>query len=71
LENSALVVWYSWELGATSYWYHCVSEDARIPKMLVINPLQELVHPQTQKNYPTLLSIPNPNLFSKFAYFGK
>jgi hypothetical protein len=29
-----------------------VAEDSKIPKMLVINPLQELVHPQTQRNYP-------------------
>jgi hypothetical protein len=40
----------SW-VGATS-WYHCVAEDPRILKMPVINPLQALVHPQTQKNYP-------------------
>ncbi len=37
----------SW-VGATS-WYHCVAEDSRMPKMPVINPLQALVHPQTQK----------------------
>ncbi len=47
----------SW-VGATP-WYHCLAEDSRIPKILVINPLQTLVHPQTQKkkkkekkNYP-------------------
>jgi hypothetical protein len=38
--------------------------------MPVINPLQALVHPQTQKNYPAWISIPNPN-FSGFAFFGK
>jgi hypothetical protein len=27
----------------------CVAVDSRIPKMPVINPLQALVHPQTQK----------------------
>jgi hypothetical protein len=40
-----------------------------IPKMPAINPLQALVHPQTQKK--TILhglSIPNPN-FSEFAFF--
>ncbi len=37
----------SW-LTATS-WYHCVAEDSKIPKMPVFNPLQALVHPQTQK----------------------
>ncbi len=50
---------------------HCIAEDSRIPKMPVINPLQALVHPQTQKK--TILhglSIPNPN-FSEFAIFGK
>ncbi len=35
-------------VGATS-WYHCIAEDSRIPKMPVINPLQALVHLQTQK----------------------
>jgi hypothetical protein len=56
-------------VGATS-WYHCVADDSRITKMPVINPLQALVHPQTQKK--TILhglSIPNPN-FSEFAFFG-
>jgi hypothetical protein len=38
--------------------------------MPVINPLQALVHPQTQKNILHGLSIPNPN-FSEFAFFGK
>jgi hypothetical protein len=52
--------------------HHCVAEDSRIPKMPVNNPLQALVHPQTQKKKPILhgLSIPNPN-FSKFAFFSK
>jgi hypothetical protein len=59
----------SW-VGGTS-WYHCVADDSRIPKMLVFNPFQALVHPQTQKK--TILhglSIPNPN-FSEFTLFGK
>jgi hypothetical protein len=50
---------------ATS-WYHCVAEDSRIPKMPVINPLQALVQPQTQKKKKKTilheLSIPNPKL---------
>jgi hypothetical protein len=40
--------------------------------MPVINSLQALVHPQTQKKKKTILhglSIPNPN-FSDFAFFG-
>jgi hypothetical protein len=52
-------------------WYHWVAEDSTVPKMPVINPLQELVHPQTQKK--TILhglSITNIN-FSEFAIFGK
>jgi hypothetical protein len=58
----------SW-VGAT-FWYHWVADDSRIPKMPAINPLQALVHPQTQKNILHGLSIPNPN-FSKFAFLGK
>jgi hypothetical protein len=43
--------------------------------MPVNNPLQALVHPQTQKKTKKKtillgLSIPNPN-FSKFTFFGK
>jgi hypothetical protein len=39
--------------------------------MLVINHLQALVHPQTEKkNILHGLSIPHPN-FSEFAFFGK
>jgi hypothetical protein len=41
--------------------------------MPVINSLQALVHPQTQKgkqNYPAWIVNPHPN-FSKFAFFGK
>jgi hypothetical protein len=38
--------------------------------MPVINPLQALVHPQTQKNYPAGIVNPNPN-FSEFAFFVK
>jgi hypothetical protein len=48
-------------VGATS-WYHCVAEDSRIPKMPVINPLQALVHPQTQENYPAWIVNPQPQL---------
>jgi hypothetical protein len=57
-------------VGATS-WYHCVAENSRIPKLPAINPLQALVHPQTQKK--TILhglSTLNPN-FSELALFGK
>ncbi len=43
-------------------WYHFVAEDSRIPKMPVINPLQALVHPQTQKNYPAWIVNPQPQL---------
>jgi hypothetical protein len=64
---------YDDEKNNSSVWvtssYLCVAEDSRIPKMPVINPLQALVHPQTQKNYPAWI-IPNPN-FSEFAFFGK
>jgi hypothetical protein len=38
--------------------------------MPVINPLQALVHPETQKTILHGLSIPNPN-FSEFAFIGK
>jgi hypothetical protein len=38
--------------------------------MPVINPLQALVHPQTQKIILHGLSIHNPK-FSKFAFFGE
>jgi hypothetical protein len=51
-------------------WYHCVADDSGIPKMPVINPLQALVHPQTQKTILHGLTITNPN-FSEFAFFGK
>jgi hypothetical protein len=39
----------NFQVGAPS-WYHCVAEDSRIQKMPVINRIQALVHPQTQKN---------------------
>jgi hypothetical protein len=51
-------------------WYYCEAEDSRIPKMLVINPLQALVHPQTNnknKSCPAWIVNPNPN-FSEFAF---
>jgi hypothetical protein len=51
-------------------WYHCVAEDSRIPKMPVVNPLQALVHSQTQKTILHGLSILNPN-FSEFTSVGK
>jgi hypothetical protein len=38
--------------------------------MPAINPLQALVHLQTQKDILRGLSIPNPNL-SEFAFLGK
>jgi hypothetical protein len=38
--------------------------------MPAINPLQALVHPQTQKNYPAWIVNPQPN-FSEFSIFGK
>jgi hypothetical protein len=45
---------------ATS-WYHCVVDDSGIPKMPVINPLQALVQPKTQTNYPAWIVNPqNP-----------
>ncbi len=50
----------SW-VGATS-WYHSVDEDSRIPKMPATNPLQALVHPQTQINYPVWIVNPQPQL---------
>ncbi len=56
-------------VGATP-WYQCVAEDSKIPKMRVVNPLQALVYPQTQKSVLHGLSIPNPN-FSEFAFFCK
>jgi hypothetical protein len=59
----------SWGKWATS-WYHCVAEDSRIPKMPVINPLQALIHPRTQRNYPAWIVYPHPN-FSEFAIFGE
>ncbi len=60
----------SW-VGAT-FWHHCVPEHSKIPKMPVINPLQALVHPQTQKKKNPILhglSILNPN-FSEYASFS-
>ncbi len=51
-------------------WYHCVAENSRIPKMPVINPLQALVHSQTQKkNYPTWIVNPQPQLL-RIRLFG-
>jgi hypothetical protein len=35
-------------------WYHCVAEDSRIQRMPVINHLQVLVHPQTQKKLSSM-----------------
>jgi hypothetical protein len=51
----------TFRVGATP-WYHCVAEDSRTPKMPVINRLQALVHPQTQKNYPARIVNPQPKL---------
>jgi hypothetical protein len=50
--------------------YHCVAEDSRIPNMPVINPLQALVHPQTQKYYPAWIVNPQPQLL-RIRLFGK
>ncbi len=58
----------SW-VGATS-WYHRVTEDSRIPKMPVINPLQALVHLETQNNYPAWIVKPQPQLL-RIHLFGK
>jgi hypothetical protein len=49
----------------------CVAEDSMIPKMPVINPLQALVHPQTQKNYPAWIVKPQPQLPRIRLFFGK
>jgi hypothetical protein len=43
---------------------------SRIPKMPVINPLQALVHAQTQKNYPAWIVNPQPQLL-RIRLFGK
>jgi hypothetical protein len=53
----------NFQVGAPS-WYHCVAEDFRIPKMPVINPLQALVNPQTQKKKkdPAWIVNPQPQL---------
>jgi hypothetical protein len=48
--------------------YHCIAGDSMIPNMPVINPLQALLHPQTQETILHGLSILNPN-FSGFAFF--
>jgi hypothetical protein len=37
--------------------------------MPVINPLQALVHPQTQKNYPAWIVNPQPKLL-KICFFS-
>ncbi len=36
------------------------AEDSRFPKIPFNNPLQALVHPQTQKNYPAWIVNPQP-----------
>ncbi len=48
-------------------WNHCIAEDSRIPKTPVINPLNALVHRQTEKTILYGLPISNPN-FSEFAF---
>jgi hypothetical protein len=55
-------------VGATP-WYHRVAEDSRIPKMLAINPLLALVHPQTQKNCPAWIVNPQPQLLRICLFF--
>jgi hypothetical protein len=42
--------------------YHCVAGDSRIPKMPVINPLQALAHPRTQKKYAAWIVNTQPQL---------
>jgi hypothetical protein len=39
--------------------------------MPVINPLQALVHPQTQKHYPAWIVNPQPQLLRIRIFFGK
>jgi hypothetical protein len=39
-----------------------VAEDAMFPKTPAINPLQALVHLQTQRNYPAWIVNPQPQL---------
>ncbi len=56
----------SW-IWATS-WYHCVTEDSRISKMSVINPLQARVHLQTRKNYHAWIANPQPQLIRIFLF---
>jgi hypothetical protein len=57
-------------VGAKSYWYHCVAENSRSPKMLFINPIQALVRPQTQRNYPAWIVKPQHQLLI-ICLFGK
>jgi hypothetical protein len=55
-------------------WYHCVAEDSRIPKMPGINPLQAIVHPQTQKEKkkPSHMDCQSPTPTSQnLPFFGK
>ncbi len=37
--------------------------------MPVINPLQSLVHPQTQKNYPAQIVNPQPQTSQNLPFF--
>jgi hypothetical protein len=47
-------------VGSISYWHQCAAEDSSIPKMLVINPLQALVHPQTRKKKQSGMDCQSP-----------
>jgi hypothetical protein len=59
-------------VGATS-WYHCIAEDSRIPKMLVINPSKHLFIRKLKKlscmdcQYPTPTSQNSLFLVNRFA----
>jgi hypothetical protein len=52
----------------SSWGDYCLAKDSRIPQMPVIHPVQALVHPQTQKNYPAWIVNPQPQLL-RIRYF--
>ncbi len=49
---------------------YCIAEDSSISKMPVINPLQALLHPQTQTKYPAWIVNPQPQLLRICLFFG-
>ncbi len=59
----------SW-VAATS-WYHCVAGDSTVAKTPVVYPLQALVHPQTQKNYPAWIVNPQSQLLRNCLFWLK